>query len=152
MKRTNLLALATLGSAGLMVAALGFQHLGGMAPCKLCIWQRYPHVIAIVIGVMAITLKARGLILVGAAAAATTSAIGFYHVGVEQGWWEGPSTCSSGSIDNLSADDLMEQILSAPLVRCDEIPWELFGISMAGWNGVVSFALMVVWLLAWRRA
>lgn len=135
-----------------MIAAFGFQHLGGMAPCKLCIWQRYPHVIAILIGIVALKIKTPVLILLGAAAATTTSAIGFYHVGVEQGWWQGPTTCTSGAIDTLSTDDLMEQILSAPLVRCDDIPWELFGISMAGWNGIVSLGLAILWLMAWRRA
>ena len=92
------------------------------------------------------------LALLGALAAATTSAIGFYHVGVEQGWWEGPSTCSSGAIDNLSPDALLDQILSAPLVRCDEIPWEMMGISMAGWNALASLALAGLWLTAFRRA
>ena len=146
------LILATLGSALLMAGAYAFQHIGGMAPCKMCIWQRYPHVIAIAIGGIAIATGARALAVLGAAAAATTSAIGFYHVGVEQNWWEGPSTCSSGAIDNISPDALLDQILSAPLVRCDEIPWEMFGISMAGWNALVSLALAGFWLVAFRRA
>lgn len=145
------LFLATLGSALLMAGAYAFQHIGGMAPCKMCIWQRYPHVIAIAIGAIALASGARWLALFGAAAAATTSAIGFYHAGVEQNWWEGPSTCSSGAIDNMSADALLDQILSAPLVRCDEIPWEMFGISMAGWNGLVSLVLVGLWLTAFRR-
>ena len=152
MTRRQALFLATLGSALLMASAYAFQHIGGMAPCKMCIWQRYPHVIAIVIGGIALATGTRWLALCGAAAAATTSAIGFYHAGVEQGWWEGPSTCTSGAIDNLSPDALLDQILSAPLVRCDDIPWEMFGISMAGWNGLVSLVLVSFWLTAFRRA
>jgi disulfide bond formation protein DsbB len=151
MTRAQLTTAAFLGSAGLMLAALAFQHIGGMAPCKMCIWQRYPHVIAIIIGVAALATRQGWMLLLGAAALATTSAIGFYHAGVEQGWWEGPSTCSSGAIDGISADALLDQIMNAPLVRCDEIPWEMFGISMAGWNGIVSFALMLCWLAAYRR-
>jgi disulfide bond formation protein DsbB len=148
--RSALLA-ATLGSALLMLAALGFQHIGGMAPCKLCIWQRYPHVIAIAVGGLALALRQRWMLLVGAAAALTTSAIGAYHAGVEQGWWEGPSTCTSSAIGGLSTDALMDQIMNAPLVRCDEIPWALFGISMAGWNALVSFGLALCWIYAYRR-
>ncbi len=144
--------LATMGSALLMAGAFAFQHIGGMAPCKMCIWQRYPHVVAIALGVLALWVNQMRLALLGALAAATTSAIGFYHVGVEQAWWEGPSTCSSGAIDNLSPDALLDQILSAPLVRCDDIPWEMFGISMAGWNALVSLALAGLWVIAYRRA
>jgi disulfide bond formation protein DsbB len=135
-----------------MLAALAFQHLGGMAPCKLCIWQRYPHVIAILLGLLALWFRQQILVVLGATAAAATGAIGGYHAGVEQGWWQGPTTCSSGPITGLSADELLDQIMAAPLVRCDEIPWELFGISMAGWNAVISFGLMALWLMALRRA
>lgn len=152
MTRTRLTALAILGSAALMIAALAFQHIGGMAPCKMCIWQRYPHVVAILLGIAALSLGKKTLLLLGAAAAATTAAIGYYHAGVEQGWWQGPSTCSSGTIEGMSADALLDQIMSAPLVRCDEIPWELFGISMAGWNALVSSGLAALWIMAYRRA
>ncbi|MGD9294899.1 MAG: disulfide bond formation protein B [Roseobacter sp.] len=152
MTAARLTALAALGSAALMIAALAFQHIGGMAPCKMCIWQRYPHVVAILLGLAALTFRKNVLLLLGAAAAATTAAIGYYHAGVEQGWWQGPSTCSAGTIDGMSADALLDQIMSAPLVRCDDIPWELFGISMAGWNALVSSGLAALWIMAYRRA
>ena len=151
MTRRSFILAATLGSLALMLGAFAFQHIGGMAPCKLCIWQRYPHVVAILVGCVALALPRAPLILAGCLAAATTGAIGVYHVGVEQGWWEGPSACSAGPVAGMSADDLLDQIMAAPLVRCDEIPWEMFGISMAGWNALVSFALAGVWLLALRR-
>ncbi len=151
MNQRAFILLAAGGSAALMLGALAFQHWGGLAPCKMCIWQRYPHVVAIVVGAVALALPRAGLILLGALAAATTSAIGFYHVGVEQRWWEGPSTCTSGSTQGLSADELLDQILSAPLVRCDDIAWDFLGISMAGWNGLISLALVAVWLMALRR-
>jgi disulfide bond formation protein DsbB len=146
------LFLATLGSAGLLLGALAFQHIGGMAPCKLCIWQRYPHVLAVVIGALMLALAYRWLALIGAGSALATAAVGIYHVGVEQGWWQGPTTCSAGPVRELSPDALLDQIMAAPLVRCDEIPWELFGISMAGWNALVSLALMALWIVAYRRS
>ncbi|WP_171234329.1 disulfide bond formation protein B [Ruegeria sp. HKCCA6837] len=150
-KQSGLVALATIGSATLLLAAFGFQHLGGLAPCKMCIWQRYPHAVAIAIGAVALALPRFSILpLLGAVAAATTAAIGVFHAGVEQGWWEGPSSCTSGDISGLSTDDLFDQIMNAPLVRCDDIPWEMFGISMAGWNAIASAVLMLIWIAAWR--
>ena len=151
MTRNRLVLLAAGGSAAMLLAAWGFQYLGGMAPCKLCIWQRYPHGAAVLIGAVTLATGWRILPWAGALAALTTAGIGLYHAGVEQGWWEGPTTCTSGPIGGLSAEQLMAQIMEAPLVRCDEIPWDLFGISMAGWNGLVSLGLALVWLLAATR-
>lgn len=147
----QLILAATLGSAVLLLSAFAFQHIGGLAPCKLCIWQRYPHVVAILVGVLALSLSYGWLALIGAASALATASVGVYHVGVEQGWWQGPTTCSAGPVDSLSADALLDQIMAAPLVRCDEIPWELFGISMAGWNALVSLGLALLWIQAFRR-
>ncbi len=150
-KRSTYVILAAGGSAALLLGAWGFQHIGGLAPCKMCIWQRYPHVAAVVIGALALVLpKLNPLPLIGALAAFITAGIGFFHAGVEQGWWEGPSTCTSGDIGGLSAEELMNQIMAAPLVRCDEIPWDMFGLSMAGWNAAISAVLVLLWLAAWR--
>lgn len=146
-----LIVVSALGSAALLLGALGFQHLGDLAPCKMCIWQRYPHVAAFGIGVVAFLFPGALLPYLGALATATSGGIGVFHVGVEQGWWEGPSTCSSGPIGNLSPDQLMEQIMSAPLVRCDEIAWEMLGVSMAGWNAIISFSLALLWISAARH-
>lgn len=151
MMKKTLILIATAGSAALLLSAWGFQYIGGLAPCKMCIWQRYPHGAAIILGLLAFAFPGvRPLPLLGALAAATTAGVGFYHAGVEQGWWEGPSTCTSGDIGGLSAEELMKQIMSAPLVRCDEIPWQMFGISMAGWNALLSAGLVLVWIAAWR--
>ena len=150
MRRRTWIALAAGGSAALLLGAWGFQHLGGLAPCKLCIWQRYPHALAAILGLAALALPGRALPLLGALAAVTTAGIGAFHVGVEQGWWPGPSTCSSGPISGLSAEELMDQIMSAPLVRCDDIPWQMLGISMAGWNALISLGLAGLWLMAAR--
>lgn len=148
----TLVLLAAGGSVALMLGAWGFQYLGDMAPCKLCYWQRYPHYTAIGIGAVALLAGGALLAWLGALAALTTASIAAYHSGVEQGWWQGPSSCSSGDISGLSTGDLFDQIMSAPLVRCDEIPWQMFGLSMASWNMLASLALVVIWGLAARRA
>jgi len=148
--RRNLILLATLGSAAMVLGAWGFQYLGGLAPCKLCYWQRYPHMAAVPIGLVALAVPGVLLPLLGAIAAATTGALGIYHTGVERGWWEGPDTCSSGPVGGLSTDDLFDQIMTAPLVQCDQVAWEMLGLSMASWNAIVAFGLVVLWLWAAR--
>ncbi len=147
MTRTQFALLATVGSAGLLGGAFVFQYLG-YAPCKMCIWQRYPHAVAIALGLAFLAFRHRALLWLGMLAALATSAVGFYHAGVEREWWEGPASCSSGGIGGLSVDELLNQILAAPVVRCDEIAWQLAGISMAGWNAVFSLALAAIWLIA----
>ena len=147
--RTKVL-IAAGGSAALMLGAFFFQYVLGMPPCKLCIWQRWPHVIAIAIGVAAVALGNRMLAWLGALAAAATGAVGIYHTGVERGWWEGPTTCTSSSPGNLSADQLFDQILNAPLIRCDEVVWSFLSLSMASWNAIIAFALVIVWISAAR--
>ncbi|MDC0135250.1 disulfide bond formation protein B [Sulfitobacter sp.] len=143
--------LATLGSAAVLLGAYGFQHLGGMAPCKLCLWQRWPHGTAILIGLAILLTGEIRMAWMGAVAAFTTAGIGFYHVGVEQGWWEGPTSCTSNGVDKVSAEELLNQILAAPLVRCDDIAWQLAGISMAGWNAILSLGLVALWIQAMRK-
>lgn len=147
----TLILLAAGGSALMVLGALAFQHLGDMAPCKLCIWQRWPHVIAIGFGVLALLVAPRVMAVGGMLAAFATAGIGFYHTGVERGWWEGPTTCTAGDAARLSTDDLLAQIMAAPLVRCDEVPWEMLTLSMASWNAVVSLGLAALWILAIRR-
>lgn len=151
MTRQRLLILAALGSALMLAAAFGFQYIGDLPPCKMCIWQRWPHGAAVAIGLIGALVYHRGIALLGAIAALTTAVIGLYHAGVEQNWWEGPSTCTTQPLGEMSAAEALQRILAAPVVRCDEIPWELFGLSMAGWNAVVSFGLALIWLLAARR-
>ena len=142
---------AGLGSAALLIGAFGFEYLGGLVPCKMCLWQRYPHIAAVVICLVFYAFQNRAVAAFGATSCLTTAGIGFFHAGVEQGWWEGPNSCTSGAIEGLSTDDLINQIMAAPMVRCDDIPWALWGVSMAGWNTILSFALMSLWLMALRR-
>ncbi|MFP4274676.1 MAG: disulfide bond formation protein B, partial [Paracoccaceae bacterium] len=98
-------------------------------------------------------LPGRALPLLGAAAALATAGIGGFHAGVEWGWWTGPQACSGGApVGAMSVEDLTEQIMAAPLARCDEVPWALGGISMAGWNALLSLGLAALWLAAAQRA
>ncbi|MBU2982520.1 disulfide bond formation protein B [Lentibacter algarum] len=148
LSRPHLILLAAGGSAATLLGALAFQYVGGMPPCKMCYWQRYPHLAAVAIGLIALMVPGRFWPMLGALAALVTAGIGVFHAGVERKLWAGPSSCTSGDIGSLSSAELMEQIMTAPLVRCDVIPWELFGLSMAGWNAAVSGLLVLVWLMA----
>lgn len=150
MTSRQLILLAAAGSAALLLGAFFFQMLG-YAPCKLCLWQRWPHGAAIVIGLALLATGARALAWAGALAAAATGGLGIYHTGVEQGWWPGPDTCTSGGALGGSAEDLLAQIMEAPLIRCDEVAWAFAGLSMATWNAILSFALMALWIAAARR-
>lgn len=151
MTRAQLVLLAALGSAALLAGAFVFQALG-YAPCKMCLWQRWPHAAAVLIGGAALMFGGRLWAWLGAAAVLTTSGIGLYHTGVERNWWQGPTTCTSGSIEGVNPEALLEQILAAPVVRCDEVAWQLLGLSMASWNAVASLLLVFIWIAAARRA
>jgi disulfide bond formation protein DsbB len=150
-QRTRLIILALAGSLAMLAGAFAFQYIGGLAPCHLCLLQRWPHAAAVAIGLLALAVPGRLLPLAGAAAALTTAGIGLYHTGVERLWWAGPTSCSAGSIAGLDVKDLLDPtIVVAPVVRCDEVAWQMLGLSMASWNVVVSLGLMQIWLLAAR--
>jgi len=151
--RTNVL-IAAVGSAALLLGALAFQYVGGLPPCKLCYWQRYPHVMAVVIGVLALWLGGRVLALLGALAALATAGVGLYHTGVERGWWEGPTSCTGngGGLGGLSGSDLLSTDGPVNVVMCDQVAWEMFGLSMASWNMLASLVLVGFWIAAARRA
>jgi len=141
--------LAGAGSAAILLGALGFQFIGGLSPCPLCIYQRWPHVAGVALAVLGVTLlwrRFRAVSALGALAMLTGGGIAVYHFGIEREWWRGPDTCTSGDITNLTTEQLMAQIMNAPLVRCDEIVWEFLGLTMAGWNAVISLGLAGLWL------
>jgi disulfide bond formation protein DsbB len=131
--------IALLLPLGLLGGALGSQYIGGLHPCEMCYWQRWPHGAAILLAALAFTAPAtssrsRTLVLLAAAAIAVSGAIGVYHAGVEARIFEGFTTCTATK--GLTLEDIMK----VPLVRCDQVQWSLFGISMAGWNAVLSLA------------
>jgi len=141
--------LALLVPVGLLGGALGSQYLGGLHPCEMCYWQRWPHGAAIILAGAAFLLPARARLLtaLAALAIAVSGAIGVFHAGVELGWWEGLTRCTAGGA--ISLEDLM----NVPLVRCDQVQWSLLGISMAGWNAIISLgsAAVIAFLLARGR-
>ena len=147
-KFRTLTLIAAGGSLALLLGAFAFQHIGGLAPCKLCLWQRWPHAAAIAIGALALALGNRVLAWLGALATLATAGIGIFHTGVERGWWEGPSTCTSSGMGNLSADELFDKIMNAPLIRCDEVAWSMLGLSMASWNAIIALVLAAIWVKA----
>lgn len=145
--------LAGLGSAAVLAGAFAFQYIGGLLPCQLCLWQRWPHAAAILILVLALVTKWRWLLWVGALAALTTAGIGLFHVGVEQGWWQGLATCSVDTLSGVGVADLLDPTKDvAQPVRCDAIPWQMWGISMAGWNVIASTIFALMWVMAARSA
>lgn len=145
--------LAGAGSAAVLVAALAYQYLGGLAPCPMCIWQRWPHLVAIVLAGLAVTVLWRGhrvVALAGAAAMAVAAGLGVFHTGVERAWWEGPSTCTAADPGSMNASDLLDQLLVTEVVRCDEVVWDFLGLSMASWNALLSLGLASIWIFAAR--
>lgn len=144
--------LAAAGSAATLGAALWFQFVVGLPPCAMCIWQRWPHVAAIALGAVAAATGWRPAMALGAVAMLAGSGLGVFHAGVEQRWWEGPTTCTSGSVAGLSTQELLDRIMAAPLVRCDEIAWQFLGVSMAGWNAILSLGLALVFVAAYASS
>lgn len=151
MKKINYPLLAAFGSLLLMLGALYFQYFRGLPPCKLCIYQRIPHIIAIGLGLIYLVKPSRPIVVFGILAALTTSMIGFYHAGVEIGIFAGPDTCTSNITDGQSAEDLLADIMQAPVTRCDDVLWSFLGLSMAAWNGIISLGLAGLWALGLKR-
>ncbi len=135
------------GSLLLLLGALAFQYVGGLAPCHLCILQRWPHGLAIALGLVIFVWPRRWLALLAALVVLEGASVGFYHVGVERGWWEGPTTCTAPAPGNVSPGELLDQILETPVVLCDQVAWSLLGISMAEWNVILSLGIAWLW---WR--
>ncbi|MBO0749491.1 MAG: disulfide bond formation protein B [Porphyrobacter sp.] len=124
------------------------QYGFGLVPCEMCWWQRYAHFAALALALVS-TFAAPKRLWIGLAGLAILVAglLGAYHAGVEYKWWEGVTTCSS-----TAAGTSIEDILNAPLVRCDEPQWTLFGISLAGYNFLISTAAaIVIFILLGRR-
>ncbi|MCK5424095.1 MAG: disulfide bond formation protein B [Emcibacter sp.] len=140
----NPLVLAFLMSASLIAGAYGFQYIGGMDPCDLCWTQRYAHFAILGLSGIGLLIKSTANIMGWATTLAIDVSIiaAGYHAGVEQKWWKGPDTCTSSGIDqNADMESLFDNMMEANLVLCDEIPWEMFGISMAGYNFLISLAV-----------
>ena len=137
----------------LLGGALLSEYVGKLYPCEMCWWQRYPHGVAILLAVAALLSplsapRTRVLTLLAAFAIAVSGAIGVFHAGVEYGWWEGLTTCTTNGATSL------EDIMAVPLIRCDQVQWSLLGVSLAGFNAIFSLcgALAIARLARRRRA
>ena len=140
----------------LLAGAFGSQYFAGLYPCEMCWWQRYAHLVAFALALIAFTApvqsqRSRSFTLLAALAIAASGAIGVYHAGVEAGIFEGFSTCDTLPKATSTAE-LLKQITQAPLIRCDEVQFRFLGISMAGWNAILSLGGAALILLLSLRA
>jgi disulfide bond formation protein DsbB len=140
------------GSALALAVAFVAQWGFGLAPCQMCIWQRWPHAAAIALGGAALLRGGMGWRLAGAAAALTAAGLGAWHAGFERGWLPGPTGCTdTGGIGGVSVDALLDPgVAMAVPVPCDAVAAAFLGISMAGWNAIFSLVLALVWIAAAR--
>jgi disulfide bond formation protein DsbB len=133
--------------AGAWIGQLGF----GLYPCEMCHWQRWPHYGAVAIALLSFALPfRRQLVALAGVAIALSGAIGVYHAGVEWHWWAGATACSSTiSVAGMSTRDMMNAVMNAPLIRCDQAQWRFLGLSLAGYNAILSLAgaATIGWLL-----
>jgi len=147
-------ALALAGPAALLAGALGSQYLGGLFPCEMCHWQRWPHYAAVVVALAALAAGrrpvARPLVILAAVMILASGAIGLFHAGVEYGWWKGLTRCSALAAGGSSAD-MLREIMATPMIRCDAAQWTLFGVSLAGFNAIFSAAIGSAVLLLARK-
>ena len=138
--------LATGGALAALCIAWIAQYGFGLGPCELCYWQRYCYWAAIALGVIAIlqpagTARRKVAVTLLGAAFLATAGVALFHVGVEQKWWQGLATCTGQITPGMTPEELQNAIQNAPIVRCDEPAWTMFGISMAGYN--VAYALLL---------
>ena len=142
------LAVPALLLAGAYVSEYGF----GLYPCEMCWWQRWPHFAALALALLStVTAPRRLWIALAAVAILVSGAIGAFHAGVEYGWWKGITGCAMTA--QASGGNLLDSIMSAPIIRCDQPQWTLMGISLAGFNFLFSTigGLAILWLLGKGR-
>ena len=140
--------LALLIPAALLGGALIAQYGFGLPPCEMCWWQRYPHIVALALAALAWVTRRDALVAVAAIAILGSGAIGAFHAGVEYKWWEGLTACTAPAS---AGSDPLASIMAAPIVRCDVAPWTLGGISLAGFNFLISTAAGIAILFLIRR-
>ena len=145
---------AGLVSAAMLAGAFACQF-AGYPPCEMCWWQRYPYMAAVALALLAKLVRALPAALVIALMAllfAVDASLALFHVGVEQKWWDGFTSCTATVDFTGDMDAALDAIMNAPVVRCDEIAWSLFGISMAGYNFIIATAMTVFLASNLRKA
>jgi disulfide bond formation protein DsbB len=142
-------------AAALLIGALGFQYLARLAPCEMCVWQRWPHLAAAIVGLLGGGAVSAGLLarqtarpiaVLTALLVGISGLIAVYHAGVEWHWWKGPSQCTGSAFQLNGKLDL-----NAPVAMCDRAAWRLFGLSLAGYNALVSLAAAAIGLVLAAR-
>jgi disulfide bond formation protein DsbB len=136
--------------------ALVSQYGFGLEPCALCVWQRWPYAAAFAVALLALVLRNHWMVpLLAAICFGLSAGFGVFHMGVEEGLWEGLATCSGTDTPN-SLEALRAQIEGKQPARCDQVPFSFLGLSIAGWNfvyGTVTALLMLgVAARRWRAA
>jgi disulfide bond formation protein DsbB len=135
-------------SAVVLGAALYSQYWGGLVPCELCVMQRWPWAVAITISIVALFVghnpALRWVALVLGLVFLVSIGFAFYHVGVEQHWFAGPSACTPSTAAPTTLEEMRQQILNAQIVRCDQPQWSLYGVSLAGWNLLASIIMALI--------
>jgi len=119
-----------------------------LTPCKLCVWQRWPHVLNIIIVLMLVTssIDRRILLCIGVTNMFLAQLLAAYHFGLEEGYWVNVFTCSGiPDLNNVNTKDLLESLKNTPISSCEQPQWALLGISLAGWNTFVSLILNLLW-------
>lgn len=131
-------------AAATILAALAFEHLGGYAPCPICLEERYAYYFAVPASAVAVLLArghttglARTLLVLIALAFVVNAGAGIYHAGIEWKWWPGPGECSGGFALQWGEGGIVD----TPIIRCDEASWRFLWLSFAGWNAVISAVL-----------
>jgi disulfide bond formation protein DsbB len=144
---TQARSLALAIPAVLLGGAYISEYVFGLFPCEMCWWQRYAHFAALALALGSFVVPPpRVWVALAAAAIAVSGLIGAFHAGVEYGWWEGITTCATPVAG--TGGDVLDAILAAPIVRCDVAPWTLAGISLAGFNFIISvLSAIAIWAL-----
>jgi disulfide bond formation protein DsbB len=145
-----------MASLSMLAAAHGFERFGNMPPCALCLHQREAYWGALSIAMLALIvdrfrpniLGTRALTLLLACAFGAGALIAGFHVGVEYKWWPGLAECAAGGKMDMSGDLLGALSKSMEVPACDKVAWSMLGISMAGWNMLISLGLAAASLLA----
>lgn len=151
MTRRNLILLAGFGSAALFGGALYFQYWVGLLPCTMCLWQRWPHRIAMGLALVGVVFPRAVIAWLGGLTMAVNAGIALLHTGVELRWWEGPQVCGAGAaqdVGSLSMEDLFDTTTGPQIVMCNEAAWHFAGLSMASWNGIFCVVLAGIWIKA----
>ena len=145
--RQLLIAILAIGIA-VVGGALIFQYAGGLEPCELCLWERWPYYGAIPIATVALATGVRGAgwwIALLAVIFFLSAGLGGYHVAVEHGWLEGPTACTGpAGVGAKTAEEFAKMIEQRQAVQCDQVPWSLMGISLAGFNFLASLLLLLL--------